>query len=348
MFTFLKSFFTRAPSTFTGVIEDTRSPIEKARDFKTSEIASAAAPVFAPKLPTEWRKFEVRSQNGSGSCVAQSFAHALGIFSQEKTGEFVSLSASFMYKRRFNRPEAGMNAMDAWRVAREEGLTLESLMPSQNMTDAEMDNVKEQIHDRETAKAFRVKNYVTLDPALSFDEVAAVAEKGTPVIVWFKFNYPEWTDIPEAKDTITKLAHSTTAVDAVTYNNKQYLVISDSWGKFGQFNGQRLISREFYEKRNFYAAYPKNFVYETSAPIKYQWNTDMVAGQSSEDIKQLQLALQSIGHFPADTEPTGLYGGITSDAVYKFQKAEKIPNIDTLKGTRTGPATRAALNRTFA
>ncbi len=83
--------------------------------------------------------------------------------------------------------------------------------------------------------------------------------------------------------------------------------------------------------------------------VGFTFKNDMKFGQTSEDVKQLQLRLISLGYsIPAGA--TSYYGYQTKQAVYAFQEK----NVDlnwyeryVLAGNNCGDKTRAALNKSF-
>ena len=70
----------------------------------------------------------------------------------------------------------------------------------------------------------------------------------------------------------------------------------------------------------------------------------MKFGDENEEVRALQNALQITGDFPANVKPTGYYGTITANAVYKFQLRNVISIPDR---NNAGPKTRGALNALF-
>ena len=63
----------------TGVIADPRTLEEKEKDYQAKEVASFAPVDWKEEPPVQWRKFPVRNQDGSLTCVAQTGAKLLGI-----------------------------------------------------------------------------------------------------------------------------------------------------------------------------------------------------------------------------------------------------------------------------
>lgn len=361
---------------FPGALDDPRTTEEKKTDYMFIETVASASPAnWVEKSPSQWRKFPIRNQNGSGTCVAQTQAKELGImYAVNNNGEFVEFSAGFIYKRRVNKDwpnSSGMVGVDARDIINKNGATLESLMPSQNMTDAQVDASEEKQYYRDIAKLFSVPNYVGYTAGQDFEKISSTIQttkKG--VMVWFRFDYDEWTDIPFLKaGSRLSCHHSVTAVDAVLYKGKKYLVIEDSWGQFFGFEGQRLISEEFFAARNTFASYLINFKMhekeKAPTPAKQVFSIELEfipideQGQIADPVKneeqkkqviQLQKVLQKEGLFPKNIDTTGYYGAITAKAVLGFQRRYQVApesELAALQGRRVGAKTLAKLNELY-
>lgn len=82
---------------------------------------------------------------------------------------------------------------------------------------------------------------------------------------------------------------------------------------------------------------------------QFNFTKDMELGESSEDVRLLQIRLQQLGYFPLSQKCTGYYGAITRGAVYTFQ-LENLPNLSIMakqvyKGRYFAKQSRDALNR---
>lgn len=336
-----------------GALPDVRTEEEKKKDYLLKEVVATVNPVnWVEKPPSQYRKFPIFNQDGSGSCVAQTEAKEMGIMRWLKDGNYVHFSATDIYQQRKNKPNAGMDAVDARAIATR-GVTLEALTPSQNMTDAQMDGVVVAPYKREVGKVFSVSNYVGL-PAKDIETVASVIQttnKG--VMVWFYFQIDEWTSKPEVKNPNLDLyapstpRHSVTAVDYALVNGKKCLIIEDSWGTSYGMAGQRIITEDFFKVRNWYASYLTNFKFDegvTPKP-KYVFNVTLQYGDQNEDVKALQDVLKYEGLFPSDRDSTGFYGGITANAVLAFQNKY---GITPPSANDVGPKTRSKLNELYS
>ena len=353
-----------------GALIDDRPPEEKENDYQFSETVAAINPVtYVEKTSAQWRKFPIFNQNGSGSCVAQTLAKLLGVIYWLKNQVYVHFSATDIYQRRANKPNGGMGGVDAFSIA-SKGVTLEELVPSQNMTDAQMDATVIPPYKHDVGSVFKVPNYLSL-PIKDIDTVASVIQTtGKAVMVWFYFEYREWTDEPTIMNPSldmnapTTCRHSVAAVDFCLYNGKKALIIDESWGKnITQFQSQRVITEDFFKARNFYAAYPMSFIFDdqtvpvptpTPTPVtkpRYTFKNELTFGETNADIKALQDILRFEGFYPVNVSSTGFYGAITASGFYKWQLKHNVADYATLQkymGKSVGPRSIVILNNLYS
>lgn len=79
----------------------------------------------------------------------------------------------------------------------------------------------------------------------------------------------------------------------------------------------------------------------------YTWDTDLLQGQTNDDVKYAQIAFMMLGFMtPVPPDQFGIYGPRTAAAVAKVQAAAGIPPASR-NASRIGPMTRAWLNKKF-
>jgi peptidoglycan hydrolase-like protein with peptidoglycan-binding domain len=345
-----------------GAEIDTRPDSEKIKDFQFEELVSTPAPVvWKEKTEAEWRTFPDQNQDGSGSCVAQTVKRLAGIQMFLKEGKYVDFSATSIYQERSNKPAGGMIGVESFEIWRKNGISLEALVPSQKMNDAQMDAVKIENYEKEIGKIFRINNHVGL-PTGDIETVASTIQQTKKgVMVWFFFTSAEWSPlVPVIIDpslTIAKgLRHSVTAVDYFLYKGQKALLIEDS-SHFGK-RTRRIVTEDFFKKRNWFARYGTSFNFESgdSWPTKpkHTFLRDLSFSEAvvyDDEVTALQDCLKYEGLFPADRDSTGYYGAVTASAVLAFQKKHKVASneeLDKLQGRRVGEKTRAKLNELFS
>lgn len=91
----------------------------------------------------------------------------------------------------------------------------------------------------------------------------------------------------------------------------------------------------------------------TPNPYKHNFYINMKKGDANSEVLALQRALASIGMFPENVKPTGVYGIITQQAVFAFQRKYVATTffaylqVWASMGTNVGPLTLPALNKVF-
>lgn len=338
-----------------GALVDERTEDKKIKDYRLEEAVVKINPVnWVEKPQSEWRKFPIFNQDGSGSCVAQTMAKLLGVLYWLKNNVYVHFSATHIYQRRENKSTGGMGGVNAFDIARE-GVTLEELVPSQDMNDEQMDSIQIPQYKKDVGSIFKVPNYLTL-PIKDIDTIASVIDTtGKAVMIWFYFENREWTERPVVLNPNLVLTapetgrHSVAGVDFTLYQGKKAIVIDDSWGSKYGLVGQRIIDEDFFKARNWFAAYPINFSFDSTGVVKpqYTFNKDLQFGMNDEDIVVLQNILKYEGFYPVNISSTGYFGAITKTAVQKFQDKFIIAHAGDPGYGRVGPITRAKLNQIY-
>lgn len=343
----VKSFFAVAtpplPANFTGILLDDRSADEKSGDLQIGElVASAAAVNWAVRTWASFRRFGIQDQDGSGSCVWQTMRKLARVLFIVNRGIDLDFSATYGYRQRTNYPQAGTKAVDVFAIAAA-GLTLNAVMPSDDLSEAEMNAAEIKQYHRDIAASFRLPYHVEI-PAGDMETVASVIQQTKKaVMVWMYFTSAEWgKDVPTIDSTtlpndgIAACRHSVAAVDFGIFNGEKGLFIEDSSHFGGKW--ERFVPEKFYKQRNFFAAYPVNFVFEpggdTDPAGRPRYNGSTIS---------LQDCLRFEGVFPKNQQSTGVYGPLTTQAVKDFQIKYGLEPVGTV-----GPKTKAKLEQLYS
>lgn len=320
-----------------GALIDTRTEEQKQKDYNIKEIvASADAVEWKEKSNNEWRSFPKQNQGASGSCVMATIAKQGSVLLWLKEGVYIPFSRAF-YQLRSNKPASGMIGVEAFEIWRKNGLPLEQLVPSEKMSDAEIDAIKIEQYEKDIAEVFKISNHIGIDNG-DFEKVASVIQKtGKAVMCWFYFTSDEWSrEIPIVSGNIpfiSALKHSVAVVDYGLINGKKYLKIEDS----AHFAGltEHYISEEFFRKRNWFNRYPMTFqfqeeVEEENNKPKYTFTNILQFGDVSKDVTALQKALRYFGFFPSNITGSNYFGAITAKALYNWQVKNNVASLDEL------------------
>jgi len=338
-----------------GVINDPRLEEEKKQDYQAEELVKFVPIVWKEKPESEWRKFPIFSQNGSGSCVAQTIAKLLGVENYLEERLFVLFSAGDIYSQRKNYPSEGMWFKDGMEIGYKLGAVLEQLMPSQRKTEAELNSYRNKRTPlmKEIALPGKGGNYLALP--FDFDIIAQEIQKGKAVCLGFRFNSGDWSSGEVMTRKGGTYGHAVAGVDFCLWNGKKGIIFDNSWGEDWGFQGQGIITEDKSEGiigAWYYEDLKNTWREELVIPKpKYQFEKDLVYGMKNNDVIMLQNCLKYEELFPVNQISTGYYGNITAKAVYQFQIKYQVAfqeELDALQGRRVGPATRNKLNQLFA
>lgn len=345
-----------------GVIEDYRTSGEKEKDWQAEEIAEFGGVEWVEKKPEEWRKFTIRNQANSSTCVAQTGAKMLGIENQLEENKFVDFSARDIYERRINKPEGGMWGTDALGIMTKHGATTEERLPSQMMSESQIEApFTRTAEDIAIGLKYRSGGYVQLP--FNIDAIASIIQnEKRGVMLFFYFKRDEWKDVPIVKYPNAQrsdsdvVRHAVTGVDVTLWKGEKAIVIEDSWGTFVGFKGQRVITESFLKKRIFFAGYVLPLKNEVPgldvAKPKYTFNRALSFGmRNNADVRALQNILKFEGLFPSNVPSTGNYLQLTAKAVLEWQKKNAVASeneLTRLQGRTIGPKTRAKLNSLYS
>lgn len=346
----------------TGILPDNRTDYEKSKDFSADEVLPVKG-ISVGTLPTNPRIFLSRNQIDSSSCVAQSIAKQFEML-DEKTE--LAYSATPIYSKRINRPQPGMIGSDALQIAVKQGTSYEYNIPSQFMSDSQIDNYKwygtDLVKDKPT-------NYFVISDQngkVSFDKLVNSILTYKNAIIYVNASVSKWTRVPKAHTSDGTLRHGVACGSVINYKGTPYVVIDDSWGILNKYygideeqelvsllgEGQRALSKEFIEKHCYFAASFLNFEYaENPTPTNYKFEKILEFGERDtqrKDIEELQNKLKKLGFFPSNIASSGYYGQITANAVYAFQvryNVASLQELNQLKGRRVGSKTIDALNK---
>jgi hypothetical protein len=341
-----------------GALIDYRNDEETKKDYRHEEIfASSEAShltdydrVINQILPAFRENISVHNQNGAGSCVAHALASLCAIFFYlDHETRAPKFSARWIYPRRMNRPQEGMHFIDACNLVMEHGNIFDLLVPGDNKTELEMQELPEKDYKLHKAVAAAIKSDKYIWLPHNFDAFAKILNTvGLPILMGVRFSSGEWSgDMPIIKNSDTTNGHAITAVPftATTLpNGKRAFLIIDSWGINNGMKGFRWVTEDWFNNQRILAGiYFINMVkddHNESVLPKYTFSQDLCWGmQNNSEVYKLQEALAALKYF--DHSPTGNFFGITLKAVKDFQIAQKIEPVSGY----VGPLTRAALNK---
>lgn len=345
------------PAPYLGIADDNRSIDQKNNDISYFEVAGGATTVlWVVKLQENWKRFKQRFQTNSASCVAQTSAKIVGIEQQTNTGSFVELSALDDYDRRSNKPGEGMITMEGLQITCDHGLTSEALLPSQNMSEEQMNQPVIRT-DAMIAFADQFKGGTAVKLPVDMDVIAGVVDQGYGVMLCLQFSQKEWTAYP-TRISKGSIRHAVTIIDRTVWNGQKAFVIEDSWLPETTINGkgQRVVTEDFILDRCFFVGYrhnPKPITLPQS--VKHIFTRDLrfipidnyghISNIVENDIQKnevicLQDRLKLEHYLSVNVPSTGYFGALTLNALKAYQAKHNLPTTGFC-----GPMTRAILNK---
>jgi hypothetical protein len=294
---------------------DNQTDEQKSKNYKQSDVVTAVAPpVFPTKEPKNFLRYPIRSQGVSGRCVVFTYAKELSIWFYQKYGVWVDFSTCFPYQLRSNPDIPGCNSVDIYQVFPKIGNIFEQFMPGDGLNNQDAMAVPMPPYAKDLAKMIEIKR---ISVPLDFDTVASTLQNtGKGVMLWFHYNQYEWKDIPIISEQPMTSGHSIIALEPVTYNGQEYLVCDESWGIGHSMNGQRLISREYFNHRCYLASYLMAFRFSVGEQSdKPHFDGSIISAQQ---------CFKWLGYFPTNIAEVENWGPVSRSSCKKFQKAYAI------------------------
>ncbi len=325
--------------TLPGLLPDPRSDIDKQKDYVHEELAPQAVALNWNRDMSGAPTYSVRSQDGSGSCVAQAGAKALEII----TG--VVQSAHPPYRRRANFPTAGMWLQNYGDLLKHLGTTSEVLDKSQDMTEAQMNS------DIFVDTPLTEMMYISAD-FKDMDVIAMAIETQKHCMLTVHGNlaeeYAPFEKPIVVENSIVNFGHCICATYYFTdENGEKCILVEESWGK--QNITKRILTETYIKARCTGAMYL--FPVPPTPPLEkphFNFLTDLKFGQSSLGVKMLQEVLRYENLF--SVQPTGYYGQITATAVLRWQikhNVAPLSELNPLQGGSFGPKSRVVANSIY-
>lgn len=312
---------------FTGVLEDTRSTEEKARDYLHEErLASAIADDPFGNLRIVQSMYPYENQKATSSCVPHAILLALGIERGVDVGRFVRLSSMFLYRLRSNFSGEGCVIPDIFLKAKKIGSCLATTLPDRD-TEGQANAVMLTPQMYLEAEVYRGLEFYTLKNPRDINEIAAIAQRGHGVPITIYANYDEWARQyvhVEYPDLVkggpnADVDHEVCVLPRSGFikDGKKYVTVQDSaW-----FGGYRLrhVPEEFIAKRTTTAGYWDTVSILGGGPRpKHVFYKSLHFGDRNEDVRKMQLLFISLGLLPSDCA-TGLFAGRTLAGLHAFQ-----------------------------
>jgi hypothetical protein len=302
-----------------GIVEDPRTPEQKAQDFKHADIFGAV-PIWKEKTLADLKHYTPRYQFSSLSCCGQGSAKGV------ETLNGKVMSAHPPYRSRSNYPDGGMYVQNIGEVWKKVGSTLEELDQSQSQNETQLNR------PITVETPYKIQGYIQPN-SKDIDQIASAIETFGHCMLIFHANGSEWSYKPVYNALNVNFGHCVCAVDYFLENGVKTLYIEDSASLHTSMApkkiGERFITEDYLKKRCDGAIY---FTGVNPLELPYVFKDTLRVGSRGLPVKKLQERLNC----PVD----GVFGKITLLAVKKFQEAHGL-----LPDGIVGKLTNLALNK---
>lgn len=292
------------------------------------------------------RTIPVKDQNGSLSCGGQAWSYLGQILEAAATGTMEERSAKYVYAQTY-QAGGGSTGRDNAKIFAEQGIAREAtcasyeagLPPTETFMRRGQDISESARQDAKFAKA-----YPYIQVGTNIENIAQAIRDTQGVILLINGqDNGTWLSAFPKPPTNVAWRHWIYAGKAKLLNGKRNIKCLNSWGNVGE-NGWQWLDESWFNSGNVLSGW--SHVFNPVPPpvgFKHNFTTDLRQGMSGDEVVALQKALQLEGTFPLVVPCTGYFGGITLDAVKKFQTKYSIVPVAGF----VGPITRAKLNSIF-
>jgi hypothetical protein len=312
---------------FTGVVEDPRTPAEKALDHLHEEFV-ATAPVSDPFGNSQilTSPYPDEDQHYVGSCVPHGIGKALAI---KRGTPYTRLSWTFAYRLRSNFPNSGSYPQNIFDVYRKNGAPLFTTLPDPfTESQAAAAIIAPQgLQEAAIFKGLAYKQFITPNDIAT---LAGIAQGGTGVPITIFASYNEWATLyptvltPTLKIQDAEINHNICILphSGFILNGKRYVSIADS-AHFANLT-LRHVSEDFIAQRVLQAGYWTDVaVMGGGAYPRHMFTKMLTVGTTGPEVAWLQKLLIAENFLPSDCA-SGYFGGMTLGALHAFQNKHAV------------------------
>ena len=351
-------------------------------DYRAQLVAAAVAAstsLTAPALPealqTDFQKLGILDQNQTPACVSHAMANLIKLWYYLKTGTIVNFSPRFLHNLsglpQYNGgttygPEDGRDPMTVAKIAMQYGCATEATCPNDTSLPNNVYFSTTAVTPAAIAEAanYKIPGYVQIPVDQTSFRQAIQKYGGISMLMRISNSF--WTapngttSYAQADIDPIRAPHNAAAIiggheligAGWTNASIEHLVNSwnTNWAEQGEADyvwseWQPYIVEALAITEVDTATLSLIQGLPRAGEFKHNFATTLQQGQTSDEVRALQIALAIDGAFTYP-EITGFYGTVTSQAVLAFQTKHGIANSGT-NGTIVGPLTRTQLNTLF-
>lgn len=315
-------------------------------------------------------KLTVKDQGGSGSCGGQAWSYHAEAIEAFYTKTYEPRSAKFIYAQTFV-PGGGSDGRTNSNIFINQGVAREAVLSSYDAGNAPTEAFMERVGDitaeaRTDAKNDKAAAY--MNTTIDIDAIAQAVQANKGVIIGVVgSNNGTWLSAqpqPPKDASEAHWYHWLYIGKAKLINGVKFVGVCNSWGKDTGEEGWQWLSEAYIntmlphdpDKRAIFGTWTHTYNPTPVTAFKHAFNANLVFGETGEEVRALQMALQADGEFPKGFDlspagyPTPYFGNTTAQAVLAFQlkyAVDTTANLQTYDGKSVGPKTRTKLNALF-
>lgn len=351
-------------------------------DYRAQLVAAAVAastsltaPILPEALQTDFQKLGILNQNQTPACVSHAMANLIKLWYFLKTGTIVNFSPRFLHVMsglpQYNGgwaagPEDGRDPITVAKIAMQYGCATETTCPNDTMLANDVYFSSSVLTPAAMAEAtnYKIPGYVQI-PVEQIAFRQAIQKYGA-ISMLMRISTAWWTapngtlSYAQADIDPVRAPANTAAVIGgheligAGWTNESIEHLVNSWGAVWAEQGEADYLWNEWQPYIVEAlaiaeldTTTLNLIQGLPRPDEFKHNfiTTLTQGQTSDEVRALQIALSIDGEFTYP-EITGYYGPITAKAVMVFQAKHNVPDENT-NGNVVGPLTRAQLNSLF-
>lgn len=308
-------------------------------------------------IPFDWSKgydveedlniiIKTKDQGQSGSCGGQAWSYDDAVKHASDNGLYSEKSAKYIYAQTFVSG-GGSSGVDNSNIVKNQGVASEILTSSYDNGNPPSEAFMERSQDITPAArqdAISGKIFSSATCAVLIDDIAQNVRDNHGLIIGIGgSNNGTWLTSYPKPPKMPTWWHWLYVGRAKMINGKKYIGVKNSWGDTVGDKGWQWLGEDYVNPVDIFNVW----IMVNKSSDNYLFTKTIKYGQRNLDVAHLQMKLQKLGFFPADTNCTGYFGDVTARAVVAFQISNGILDFQgaKLKTVQAGPKTVSLLNK---
>lgn len=263
---------------------------------------------------------KVEDQDGSSSCVGQSWSKYAEVLEKIENTGFTDLSAKYIYSQIFLQ-QSGAYIRDGAKLVVNQGVAPEHALPSYPATEADMRRVSDITEGTQAqARVYRAKSYASIWHKNKIDTFAEVIQQNNGCVTGVYGEGAGWqTAYVSPPTTNNTWGHAVYCVGYFKKDGKKYIKFINSWGTSWGDSGYGYLGEDYFN----------DFVFSAWTLVDLP-NHDKVNNKVMVDKELLQLIYNGIFHRDPDPLAETYIGRSVKDVLTILGGSEEHTQYDAL------------------